>query len=124
MKKLLLIFLLFFSGHAWTAHPGHPPGAATFEWIKPDPAFTGPVRPGTIIDEYRLYCTVGVSNFIVIIPGYDTEIYEATGLVSGLHTCFFRSYSAAQDQESIDSNVVTFTIFGVERPNAPSLVVN
>lgn len=123
MKTLLIIFALLFSGNVFAAHIGHPPGDATIQWTKPDPAFTNPVRPGTIIDEYRLYCTIGVSDFVVVIPGYDTEIYEATGLVPGSHSCFMRSYSAAQDQESKDSNVVAFIIYGDASPNPPTLVI-
>jgi len=116
MKYLSLIFLLVFSTSILA-------GDATFTWGKPVPPFDVAVPTGTIIDEYRIYCTVGAASFVITVPGYDTEIYNATGLVPGSHTCFMRSYSAAQNVESVDSNTVTKVIFDDSSPNPPASFV-
>lgn len=105
-----------------TAGPGVS-GDANFTWIKPDPAFDAVVPAGTIIDEYRIYCTVGSNDFVIVVPGYDTEQYNATGLTPGSYTCFLRSYSDAQGLESIDSNSVTKVIYDPSSPNPPASFV-
>ncbi len=95
-------------------------GDAIFTWTKPVPAFDVSVPAGTVIDEYRIHCTVGASNFVIVVSGYDTEQYDATGLVPGSHTCYMTSWSVGANAESVDSESVTKTIFDASSPNPPA----
>jgi len=115
--KTLIVFILL----VWSA--GLVAGDALFTWGKPVPQFGGPgqVPEGWIIDGYRVKCTVQETGgqWSAEIAGYDTEEYQATGLVVGTHVCHMVSFSNGYGGESLPSMEVSKQIFAEDAPDRP-----
>jgi len=121
MKTLLIIFALFFTGHAWSD--------VTITWIP------GEVVDGTPVDQWLLFCANVNNNYDeqnpVILPEVDRS--HTLTLADGATKCMMRSRSNNNiwnqvGLDSVNSEETTFLVAGGvnidPRPNAPSLAVN
>ena len=121
MKTLLIIFALFFSGHAWSD--------ITVTWIP------GEVVDGTPVDEWLMFCSNAGQNYDeqnpIIIP--EVSRSHTFTVPDGATKCMMRSRSNNNiwnivGLDSVNSDEITFLVAGGvkvdARPNAPSLVIN